>query len=93
MYPVEVAYLNEPVSDYVEATVQTIFDIHAIVSALSSAHCLSHYWLSLLLCISGTQGWYPCLLDGKGRDRQLHPGDFGSIANVCLQSPHGRIAW
>lgn len=43
MYPVEVAYLNEPVSDYVEATVQTIFDIHAIVSALSSAHCLSHY--------------------------------------------------
>ncbi|KAL7414009.1 P-loop containing nucleoside triphosphate hydrolase protein [Mrakia frigida] len=29
MYPVEVAYLSEPSSDYVEAAVQAVFDIHA----------------------------------------------------------------
>lgn len=28
MFPVEVCYLREPTSDYVESTVQTVFDIH-----------------------------------------------------------------
>lgn len=28
MYPVETAYLEQPVSNYVEAAVQTVFDIH-----------------------------------------------------------------
>lgn len=28
MYPVETAYLEEPVANYVEAAVQTVFDIH-----------------------------------------------------------------
>ncbi|KAJ9121567.1 hypothetical protein QFC22_002186 [Naganishia vaughanmartiniae] len=28
MYPVETAYLDQPVSNYVEAAVQTVFDIH-----------------------------------------------------------------
>lgn len=28
MYPVEVCYLKEATSDYVEAAIQTIFDIH-----------------------------------------------------------------
>ena len=32
MYPVEVAYLSEPSSDYVESAVQAVFDIHAKVS-------------------------------------------------------------
>lgn len=34
MYPVEVAYLSEPSSDYVEAAVQAVFDIHAKVLSL-----------------------------------------------------------
>lgn len=34
MYPVEVAYLSEPSSDYVEAAVQAVFDIHAKVRSL-----------------------------------------------------------
>jgi HrpA-like RNA helicase len=33
MYPVEVAYLSEPVADYVEAAVRTIFDIHLKVTS------------------------------------------------------------
>ena len=28
MFPVEVAYLKEPVADYVHTAVQTVFDIH-----------------------------------------------------------------
>lgn len=34
MYPVEVAYLSEPSSDYVESAVQAVFDIHAKVCAI-----------------------------------------------------------
>ena len=34
MYPVEVAYLSKPSSDYVEAAVQAVFDIHAKVRSL-----------------------------------------------------------
>lgn len=32
MFPVEVCYLKEPCSDYAEAAVQTVFDIHLRVS-------------------------------------------------------------
>jgi ATP-dependent RNA helicase DDX35 len=32
MYPVETAYLEKPISNYVEAAVQTVFDIHMKVS-------------------------------------------------------------
>lgn len=32
MYPVDVHYLEEPTSDYVERAVKTVFDIHAKVS-------------------------------------------------------------
>lgn len=28
MYPVDILYLDEPVSNYVEKTIQTVFDIH-----------------------------------------------------------------
>jgi HrpA-like RNA helicase len=32
MFPVEVAYLKEPVVDYVQAAVDTVFNIHLKVS-------------------------------------------------------------
>lgn len=34
MFPVEVCYLRSPCTDYVEAAVQTVFDIHMKVSAV-----------------------------------------------------------
>jgi ATP-dependent RNA helicase DDX35 len=33
MFPVEVCYLKEPVMDYCEAAVETVFNIHMKVSA------------------------------------------------------------
>jgi HrpA-like RNA helicase len=33
MFPVEVAYLKEPVSDYVQTAVDAVFNIHMKVSA------------------------------------------------------------
>lgn len=32
MYPVDILYADQPVSDYVETTIQTVFDIHTKVS-------------------------------------------------------------
>lgn len=32
MFPVEVAYLKEPVADYVQTAVDTVFNIHLKVS-------------------------------------------------------------
>lgn len=32
MFPVEVAYLREPCSDYVQAAIDTVFSIHIKVS-------------------------------------------------------------
>lgn len=34
MFPVETAYLEKPIANYVEAAVQTVFDIHMRVSQL-----------------------------------------------------------
>lgn len=31
MYPVDILYVDEPVQDYVEHTIQTVFDIHTKV--------------------------------------------------------------
>lgn len=36
VYPVEIAYLDEPVGDIVLQVVETIFDIHLQVSTLCS---------------------------------------------------------
>lgn len=72
MYPVEVAYLSEPSSDYVESAVQAVFDIHAKVSPAEG--CTSafvhpsdaHDFGSLRL--AGARGRYPRLFDRQGGD-------------------------
>lgn len=53
MFPVEVAYLKEPVVDYVQAAVDTVFNIHLRVS-----------WVERPLPdIAGTSRRRPCLPD------------------------------
>lgn len=56
MYPVEVAYLAEPTSDYVESAVQTIFDIHGRVRLALAVSNLSSLMITHIVAA------YPCLL-------------------------------
>lgn len=32
MYPVDILYVDKPIADYVEFTIQTVFDIHVQVN-------------------------------------------------------------
>lgn len=74
MYPVEVAYLSEPSSDYVEAAVQAVFDIHAKACFIpfDASHRLELTFISLYLSIllfSGACRRYPRLSDWSRGDR------------------------
>lgn len=59
MFPVEIAYLAQPTTDYVESAVQTIFDIHAKVRSgvptFYASHRLEAEELTLSFVIEGRQ--------------------------------------
>jgi hypothetical protein len=87
MYPVEVAYLSEPSSDYVESAVQAVFDIHAKVGAVDLLS-LSATVLSLSpLSPTGACRGHSRLPHGSGGDRQLYPGDRRTDTNVSRSCP------
>lgn len=56
MYPVETAYLEEPVANYVEAAVQTVFDIHMKVRSPHASPIVDGILISLRLCYRNQRG-------------------------------------